>query len=148
MPRFDVLCIKCGKTFPVDAPNQADARYVGQYCEKCQGKQTLGDVVAHTPDAKVEQPSVVGPPEIITEGQDPPGIVEEPIVEEPIVEENDGIYELELNEEIKICDNCYVRRVPGGWIYTAIVRCSESGSVRRISSTFVPWNGAFGKKTQ
>lgn len=35
-----------------------------------------------------------------------------------VVEDTKDIYELEIHEEIKVSDDLFVLRVPGGWIYS------------------------------
>ena len=53
----------------------------------------------------------------------------------------DSIYEMNLNDEIKVSDNLYVTRVPGGWIYQFH---RPAASVLEV--VFVPYSGEFCKK--
>lgn len=60
------------------------------------------------------------------------------------MEDKKSIYELELNERIKHVDKdtagrTYIRRVPGGWVYTQVIP-------KGMSSCFVPFNKEFRKE--
>ena len=47
------------------------------------------------------------------------------------------IYGLDLHEEIKVGDNLWVRRVPGGWLY------SDTGMSDAGQCIFVPLNNEY-----
>lgn len=59
----------------------------------------------------------------------------------------EDIYKMKLHETLKISDDTWVLRVPGGWIYEVEVNMSAEeshGNTSRI--VFVPFNNEFQQK--
>jgi hypothetical protein len=52
-------------------------------------------------------------------------------------EKEKTIHDLKLHEQLKIKEDMYVMRVPGGWIY----ECENE-----ITAVFVPWSSEFSNK--
>jgi hypothetical protein len=48
------------------------------------------------------------------------------------------IYKMRLHEQLRITDHLYIRRVPGGWIYTEYNPNSEAEN-----AVFVPFDNGF-----
>ena len=48
-----------------------------------------------------------------------------------------SIYSLSLHEEMKVADNLWCRRVPGGWIYT------DTGTTDEGHIIFVPFDNEY-----
>lgn len=51
------------------------------------------------------------------------------------------IYDLELNETLKVDGNCYYQRVPGGWVLTSYEYDYDNSPI--MNSTFIPYNDEF-----
>ena len=51
------------------------------------------------------------------------------------------LYEMELHDELQVCDTVWATRVPGGWVYTTIAENGTGGL--DSTSCFVPFDNEF-----
>jgi len=54
-----------------------------------------------------------------------------------------SIYDLGLHESVKVCDNVWVRRVAGGWLYRSYVFTNIAHKIEQADTTFVPYHNEF-----